>query len=444
MYSDVDIIVAAATPPRVRSALAIVRVSGSGCWQILSQFFKQQRKTPLRPWRAVYGYWVDEKGVVDDVVVTPFQAPRSYTGQDMFEISCHGNPLFVEAIVDGLVRRGVRRAKPGEFTMRAVLNGRMDLLAAEAVNGLIEAHTRFQADVIRRQATGPLVSTIQKHVETILQIQSHIEASIDYGEEDIDALDREAMAHKLKQLIKGFQQLSGTADFAAAMRRGFRVLLTGEPNVGKSTLFNALVREERAIVTEIPGTTRDLISEQIEIQGLPVVLIDSAGVRETADQIEAMGIEKIYQTLESVDLVLALTQAGQDGCLYQRLKDLPQEKILRVETKADLSKPLAEHSLALSATTGEGLARLEQEIVLKLSSGFEVDSLYLINKRQQETVLGVIGCLEQAYEDFLQGFGEEILSAYLNTARHLLGELTGETSVEDILDRMFSNFCLGK
>ena len=245
-------------------------------------------------------------------------------------------------------------------------------------------------------------------------------------------------------LCAKFESLRRTGGFHRRMRRGFKVLITGEPNVGKSTLFNTLVREERAIVTHLPGTTRDLISEEVEIRGLPVVLIDSAGVRETEDLVETMGIEKIFEMLEQVDLVLYLTVSGDAKPPYEKISALPREKWITIQTKADLSNQDSGDGLAISAVTGEGLDRLEDEIQQRLTTDMDGQSVYLINQRQEETINGVLACLQQAHEEYQAGFGEEILSSYLNTARSLLGELTGETTVEDILDRMFANFCLGK
>jgi len=448
LYSDRDLIVAPATSPQARAPLALVRLSGEGCVDLVRACFVSRAKAEsLEPRRAYYGDWRDDAGVVDDVVLVVYRAPRSYSGQDMVEITCHGNPLFVDAIVAGALARGARRARPGEFTLRAVLNGKMDLLQAESVNALIEANTRYQADLARRQSKGPLTPFVQVRVEDILQIQAHIEATIDYGEEDIDALEKEALLAKMNGLIEAFEDLHRTAGFAKGMRRGFRVLLTGEPNVGKSTLFNALVRQERAIVTELPGATRDLISEQVEMRGLPVILIDSAGVRQTDDRIEAMGVEKVLQTLEDVDLAVFLKPAGSAAAPYSQVMALPPHKRMLVVTKADLAGQYGlEESgeIAVSAKTGQGLDRLEREIVIRLAAAMEGQSVYLINQRQEEIIADVIAQLRQARDDYSAGFGEEILSSYLNASRRLLGELTGETTVEDILDRMFSNFCLGK
>ena len=444
MYSEKDVIVAPATAVTVRAPLGIIRVSGDGCLGVLDKCFKHRRQDGLKAWTISYGDWRDEQGIVDDVMVAVYRQPASYTGQDMFEVFGHGNPLLIEAIIQSIIKNGARQARPGEFTMRAVLNGKMDLLQAESVSGVIEAHTRYQADLVRRQVKGPLVGYVKERVEEILQIQASIEASIDYGEEDIDALGRDALLQRMRVLIEDFKRLSETGRFANAMRRGFRVLITGEPNVGKSTLFNRLVKEERAIVTHLPGTTRDLITEEIEIEGLPIVLIDSAGVRETDDVIESMGIEKIYELLEEVDLVLFLDAGGEGKPPYERLKNLPRDRWIHVRTKIDLENDEKGEEIAISALDGTGLEGLEKEVVLRLSSAIKNQSVYLINRRQEELVSKVLKQLEKAHEEYELGFGEEVLSSYLNFSRQLLGELTGETTVEDILDRMFSNFCLGK
>ena len=444
MYSDQDIIVAQATPWHVRAPLAILRVSGQDCSEILKTHFVSETKGTLRPWRMAYGTWVDGQGVIDDVTVVAYQAPKSFTGQDMFEVFCHGNPLFVEDIIATIFKCGGRLAKPGEFTQRAVLHGKMDLLKAEGIHGLIESHTRYQAHMIRNQSTGPLLGFLKNQVEAMLQIQAHIEATIDYGEEDLDAIDQSVLLKKMEAILSEFLKLQDTGRFANQMQRGFKVLITGEPNVGKSTFFNRLVKSERAIVTELPGTTRDLISEKIEIGGLPIVLIDSAGVRDTDDVIETKGIEKIFEMLHEVDLVLVLSEKPHQQKTYPQVMALPKEKKLLIKTKSDLSQGLFGCDLAVSAKDGSGFSDLEKELVLRLSSVMEGQAVYLINQRQSAIIDQVVALLKDSCRDYESGFGEEIVSSYLNTARRLLGELTGETTVEDILDRMFSNFCLGK
>lgn len=444
MYSDTDVIVAPATPMGAQAPLAILRVSGRRTHELVEQCFVPKSQAPSKHWQMRYGHWHDQNGIVDEVMLVTYAAPHSYTGQHMAEIFCHGNPLFIEGIERTLFNLGARRAKPGEFTMRAVLNNKKTLLEAEGLQSLLGAHTRFQADVIRRQASGPLVKFIRDQVEAILQIQAHIEATIDYGEEDIDALEQHKLLDKMTLIVNEFRELKKTAAFLKGMRRGFKVLIAGAPNVGKSTLFNTLVRYERAIVTHLPGTTRDLISEDLEINGLPIVLMDSAGIRETEDLVESLGIEKIFELIHDVDLVLYLATIQDEMIPLDELNQVPREKIIQVTTKADLQGTPPEGTIVVSAHDKRGLPLLEKEIVLRLAADFDTQSTYLINQRQEDIVGEVLNQLEHAIADYQSGFGEEVLSSYLNTIRATLGELTGDTTVEDILDRMFSNFCLGK
>lgn len=444
MYSDSDTIVAPASVLNKKAPLAILRMSGPKSVEWLIHRFTPKKKGKLKPRKMTYGFWNDEVGMVDDVMVAIFPKPHSYTGQDMVEIFCHGNPVFVESIEASLIGLGARRAKPGEFTLRAVLNGKKSLLEAESLNGLFQANTRYQADLIRRQTKGPLVGTIRGFVNTILEIQAHIEATIDYGEEDLDALAKNQIEQKLKDLHTGFEKIRRTANFLKGMQRGFKVLIMGEPNVGKSTLFNTLVHYERAIVTPIPGTTRDFISEQIEVRGLPIILIDSAGIRETQDEIETLGIKKIYELLHEVDLVLYLFTKTEKPKPFPALQDIPEEKWLTLATKGDIEGETPENHLIISSFTKQGIEQLEEEIVLRLATNFDQRTSYLINQRQEEIVKAVLTLLHKAIGDYQEGFGEEVLSSYLNLVRAKLGELTGETTVEDVLDRMFSTFCLGK
>ncbi len=438
-----DTIVAPATPVHERAPIAVLRVSGPQAWALIARFFKPSSAKPFRPWRLKRGDWCDPTGVIDDVLISFFKAPASYSGEDMCEISCHGNPLLRDAIEANLIDAGARRAKPGEFTQRALLNGKMGLLEAEALHDLIEAKTRYQADLIRQQAQSPLAARVRQHVHAILGIQAHIEASIDYGEEDVDVLNRDQMGQQLATMIEQLTVLKKTATFAMGMKRGFRVLLAGAPNVGKSTLFNALLARERAIVSDVPGTTRDFITEEVEIQGLPVVLIDTAGIRETQDFIEGEGIKRVRALFGEVDLVVLLLDQAHVGVEFDE-QVLGPERVIRVATKQDLAPVVQGCDLAVSAKAGTGLAQLEQQIVLRLSSAVDGQSAYLINQRQEETVAEAIAMLQAAMDDFQAGHGEEILSSYLNQTRRLLGELTGETTVEDLLDRMFATFCLGK
>lgn len=443
-YSDRDLIVAPATATQLRAPLAVIRLSGPGSWEAVKPWFHPRRDAPWRPWRARYGTWRDDQGIVDEVVVLPFAAPHSYTGQEMVEILCHGNPLFVGAILDSCSRSGARLARPGEFTQRAFLNGKKDLHEAEAVHALIEAKTRYQAAIIRRQSHGALARTVQHAVDEILSVQAHLEAAIDYAEEDVDPVEAGSLGRRLHAVIERLERLRQAAAFAQGMRRGFRVLLTGRPNVGKSTLFNALLAQERAIVTDEPGTTRDFITEEVEMGGLPVVLIDTAGVGDAADPVEEMGIGKVMELLGTVDLVLYLTPGAEPHPPYSELTELAAERWMTVFTKGDQGPGASEDGLTVCAKKMHGLEELRDEIVVRLSAAHQGQTEMWINQRQEHALTEAVELLERAERDHREGFGDEILSTYLNHVRRKLGEITGETTVEDILDRMFSTFCLGK
>ncbi|MCB1050253.1 MAG: tRNA uridine-5-carboxymethylaminomethyl(34) synthesis GTPase MnmE [Acidobacteria bacterium] len=445
MYeSDADTIVAPATPMSLRAPLAIIRLSGPAVTSILDTHLRLRGDHQLKPWTLVYADWVDAAGIVDDVTCVTYPAERSYTGQSMAEIFCHGNPLFVETILTNCQVAGARLAKPGEFSLRALLNGKMDLVQVEAVHELVQAKTRYHADLVRRQARGPLAQFAKQSVEEILQIQAHLEASIDYGEEDVDAMAQHLLLERLARVAESLRQVLLSAPFVRGMKRGFRVLLTGAPNAGKSTLFNRILGNERAIVSEIAGTTRDFINEEIELKGLPVVLIDTAGVRETDDPIEQLGIGKILQLLEDVDLILYLNDASQPREPYVELQAMPSEKWLTVWTKTDLEPNVATVGIGVHPHDEAGYQHLIDEIVLRLSAPMQGQAVWVTNQRQADLLTAAEALVLQAKDDFAAGFGEEIVSTALNHVRTLLGEITGETTVEDVLDRMFSNFCLGK
>lgn len=448
MYSDQDIIVAPATPV-VRGPLTLIRVSGPNAWTLLQANFKSSgigtkaKPQTIEPWKARLGTWHDDKGRIDEVVVTPFARGKSYTGQEMFELTCHGNPVLVEAIVTSMLEKGARLAKPGEFTSRAVLSGRMTLFEAERIQAIIEAKTRYHAEIIFQQRHNPMMPFLKELVQQVLKVQAHIEALIDYGEEDLDALDNTSLIERLQAIIKKVRKTLQASVLPHKMREGFRVLLTGETNVGKSSLFNALCDHERAIVTDIPGTTRDLVHEEIDLEGIPVVFIDSAGIRETGDKVEQIGIQRIKDILPQMDLVLHLQPVGEKSQTFPELQDLPPERIMHIRTKVDKTQDeQKEKGFDVSVQRGETIEKLKHEIVARIKP--KLSGHYLVTQRQERVFEAALSELEKAVECLELDFGQEICASHLNSFRHKIGELTGETTVEDILDHMFSDFCLGK
>jgi len=443
-YSDSDIIAAPATPV-IRSPLTVIRVSGNDCWKLIQARFTA-RYGDIQPWKAMLGDWTDEKGVIDEVIVLPMQKGKSYTGQEMFELTCHGNPVLVRDILDSLFAMGARMAEAGEFTSRAVLNGRIDLFDAERVQALIEAKTRYHAELIQRQEKSAVIPYLREQVHAVLSIQAHIEASIDYGEEDIEALAPEHLISKIESVISSMDRVLRASVLPLKMTSGFQVLLTGETNAGKSSLFNALCDHQRAIVTEIPGTTRDLVHEEVEIEGVPVILIDSAGVRKTDDPIEKIGMERIEEILPQMDLVLALFPADRDKTDYPHIAGVDKTKVMRVLSKSDLGAVSDKENHAVSVHDENSVQRLKTQIVQRLvgEKGFSMGRHYLITNRQVDVFRKAQQELKVAVETLREGYGEEVCTSHLNSFRYKIGELTGETTVEDILDHMFSDFCLGK
>jgi tRNA modification GTPase len=392
------------------------------------------------------GDWTDQEGVIDEVIVLPMQKGKSFTGQEMFELTCHGNPVLVRDILESLFALGARMAEAGEFTARAVLSGRIDLFDAERVQALIEAKTRYHAALIQRQESGVVIPYLGQQVHEVLSIQAHIEASIDYGEEDIEALDREQLMARIESVVSSMDRVLKASVLPLKMTSGFQVLLTGETNAGKSSLFNALCDHQRAIVTEIPGTTRDLVHEEVEIEGVPVILIDSAGVRKTHDPIEKIGMERIAEILPQMDLVLALFPADREKREYSHIAAVDEAKVMRVLSKSDLGDDPGKEIQAVSVYDEKSVQRLKKQIVQRLvgEKGFSMDQHYLITNRQVDVFEKARQELKMAVETLREGYGEEVCTSHLNSFRYKIGELTGETTVEDILDHMFSDFCLGK
>lgn len=331
-------------------------------------------------------------------------------------------------------------ARPGEYTARALLNGKKSFLEAEAVHHLIHAKTRYQAQLLRQQAHGPLAQRLHQTIQHILDLQAHLEVSIDYGEEDVEAMALSQIHDTLLQLRGQLNALRRTAHTMHAMNRGFRVLITGPRNAGKSSLFNHLLHQERAIVSPLPGTTRDFISESTEIHGLPVTLIDTAGLAETRDPIEAAGIAKVQSLATDVDLLVHLMPPD-----TERPAEPPDaDEVLTVFSKADLKPVSKPNCLSVSTVTGEGVEALKEAMVGRLCEPLKGQDAYLINQRQGEALNQALAALDDALEGVNRGMGEEIISAELSRVRTHLAELIGETHVEQILDRMFSKFCLGK
>ena len=451
-----DTIVALATPVG-RSAVSLLRLSGSQAQSLIKRFFRPVNWVPRR---ACVGNFETAQGeVLDQVLVTWFQAPSSYTGEDLCEIGCHGSPAVVESILGEILGAGARLARPGEFTMRAFLNGRIDLLQAEAVRDLIESNTRFQARVAAEQIGGRLSRLLDPLKEELIRIASHLETHLEFVEDEVEPEVRERLCQALGEVASQLDHLSKSFQLGRLLREGCQVSICGRPNVGKSSIFNALLTEERAIVTSHPGTTRDAVGELCEIAGFSVRLVDTAGIRTTNDPVERLGVERSHSEIETSDLVLFVLDGSEsfgllDEAVWEGLRGRP---VQLVRNKSDLERRLeipsemerdAGKEVAVSALVGTGLAELRQCLGERLLDGLEsfldLESGMVTNVRQKGCVDEALNHLVRSERALTEGLSEEFVLYDLRKALDSLGELTGEITVDDILEKIFSSFCIGK
>ena len=391
---------------------------------------------------------IDERGsAIDQVVATYFAAPRSYTAEDLVEISCHGSPVVLRFCVERACENGARLAEPGEFTLRAFLNGRIDLPQAEAVRDLIEATTLYQARVAAQQVEGSVSRRIRPIKENLLELIALLEAGIDFAEDDVSVAPAGEILRRLESVEQPLAALSATFDYGKLVHSGITLAIVGRTNVGKSSLFNRLLEQDRAIVTDIPGTTRDLVSEVAAIEGIPVKFVDTAGIRSGRDLVETLGIERSYQAMADADLTLVVVDLSEplhpgDLELMDRAKR--QGRYILVGNKSDLptAATLPEDFIAVSALTGQGLGQLRREIA-PVAAG-EQDSGFITSVRHQQLLRESLEALEQARKAAQFGIPHEMLLLDLYAALRPIDAITGATSADDILNRIFSTFCIGK
>lgn len=423
----------------------MVRISGTDATRVATAIL---RGATLEPWRAGIAELIDSEGhVVDQVVVTFFQAPRSYTAEDLVEISCHGAPIVLRHAVERALTQGARLAEPGEFTLRAFLRGRIDLPQAEAVRDLIDATTLYQARVAAQQVGGSVSRRIAPLKEQLLELIALLEAGIDFAEDDISVAPSVEILRRLAPVKAGIQRLAESFQYGALVREGITLALVGRPNVGKSSLFNALLQQDRAIVTDIPGTTRDLVSETASIGGLPVKLYDTAGIRESAELVESLGIERSYQAMADADLTLVVVDISQPLDEADRALLARAHRYLLVGNKADLAHgTLPGEAIAVSALTGEGIARLRESILEAVApkGAFEQETGFITSLRHEQLLRDSTGYLEKAAAAVEAAIPHEMLLLDLYAALRPVDAITGATTADDILNRIFSTFCIGK
>jgi tRNA modification GTPase len=443
-----DTIVAIATPAG-RGGIGVVRVAGPEAKAIAEPMLRLRHS--LEAGRAIFGELIepDTGERIDEVVVTYFEKPHSYTTDDIVEISAHGSPVVLRHIVEMALARGTRLAEPGEFTMRAFLNGRIDLTQAEAVRDLIESQTLFQAKVAAQQLEGALSKRLQPIKIELVQLIATMEAGVDFAEDDVSVLPGEEIQKRIAAVRAPLEELRSSFAYGKMVHEGLTLAIVGRPNVGKSSLFNRLVERERAIVTATPGTTRDLVSETVAIGGIPVRLVDTAGIRAALDEAESIGIKKSYEALADADLVLVVRDAAQpehaeDAALLERVAG---RNSLQILNKADLS-PARNGSGALrtSAVTGEGIPELRSEILKHVAGdrGAQQESGFLTNVRHQQLVDDSLKALGAASFAVRNNTPHEMILLDLYQALRPLDSITGETTADDILNLIFSSFCIGK
>ena len=470
-----DTIVAIATPPG-RGGIGVVRIAGTRAREIAEPMLRL--KHDLEPGRAVFGELVEPRGAyalreprIDEVVVTYFSKPYSYTTDDIVEIAAHGSPVVLRHIVELCIAAGARVAEPGEFTMRAFLNGRIDLTQAEAVRDLIDSQTLYQAKIAAQQLEGALSQRLQPVKQKLVELIAVLEAGIDFAEDDVSVLPNPGILERIAAVRQPLDQLAATFAYGKIVHQGLTLAIVGRPNVGKSSLFNRLVERERAIVTSTPGTTRDLVSETVAIGGIPIQLVDTAGIRQALDEAESIGIRKSMEALADADLVLIVLDESQPATTEdaELMRQTVNRPVIVVANKCDLvgtdreghglsrantspegaSAPEADQAtprVRASALTGEGIPELRAEILRHIGgeTGTQAEPGFLTNARHQGLVQDSLTALAAATRAVATKVPHEMLLLDLYSALRPLDAVTGATTTDDILNLIFSTFCIGK
>lgn len=447
-----DTIVAISTPPG-RGGIGIVRLSGPEARSIAEPMLRL--RSPLAAAQARFAEVIDDETgeVMDEAVVTFFKGPNSYTSEDVMEIAAHGSPVVLDYLLRQAIGRGARLAEPGEFTRRAFLSGRLDLTQAEAVHDLIESTTLHQARVASQQLGGSLSRRVAPIKERLVSLIAALEAGIDFAEDDIDLLPDEEITAQIDGVAAPLTELAGTFAYGRIVRDGFTLAIVGRPNAGKSSIFNRLVERDRAIVTAAPGTTRDLVTERVSLEGIPVELIDTAGLRDSTDEAESIGIAKSRETMAEADVVLLVLDAtaelhAEDEAALSKHGDRP---LLIAVNKCDLrDQPphidgMSHAAIATSALTGEGIAELRRAMLALITTTAPASETALVtNVRQQQAIDQALAALGRARQAVEAETPHEMLLLDLYEALRALDSLTGATTTDDILHLIFGKFCIGK
>ena len=450
--------IAAISTPKGEGGIAIIRISGDKSFEILDKIFvKKNPNANLGFYKLNYGFIKDGEKTVDEVMAVRLKAPKSYTCEDIVEINCHGGTLVSEKVLELVLRNGARHAESGEFTKRAFMNGRIDLSQAEAVMDIIQGKTEKSVSLSLDQLRGDLRDKVNQFKKALLDITAHMNVVLDYPEEGIDDPLPAELRNNLEKVYEEANRLIDSYDTGKKIKEGIKTVIVGKPNVGKSTLLNALLHEERAIVTHVAGTTRDVIEEIINIKGVPLVLVDTAGIRKTDDIVENIGVEKSKQFIGKADLVLLVLDASkelenEDIEVINQIKE-NKKKVIVLLNKIDLNKKInleghnLENIVEISAKDNIGIEDMQEKIysyIVEEDVENSSEKLIITNIRHKTALEKTKDAIKNIFETIDMGLPMDLISVDLKEALDSLSEITGEISSEDILDHVFGNFCVGK
>ncbi|MBW7840842.1 MAG: tRNA uridine-5-carboxymethylaminomethyl(34) synthesis GTPase MnmE [Chitinophagaceae bacterium] len=447
-----DTIAAIATPPGI-GGIGVIRVSGEHAYPVVQQLFAKKNLEELQANTLHVGLLQDEGEVLDEVVLSLFRKPHSFTGEDVIEISCHGSPFILQQVLDALVRKGARLARAGEFTQRAFLNGKMDLAQAEAVADIINAETKTAHDTAMNQLRGGFSRELNSLRDKLIHFAALIELELDFSDEDVEFADRTEFNKLIDEAGAKVNNLIQSFALGNAIKKGLSVAIIGKPNAGKSTLLNALLNEERAIVSDIAGTTRDTIEETLNINGILFRLIDTAGIREhTTDTIEHLGIERSRQNAAKADIIIYVKDLTDEEPEPEWMHSY-HEKMIVVNNKLDAytklmeaqGKPLPEITNAISAKDKDSIHWLQEALFHKALTGKKTDGAIVTNARHYEALIKTRESLDAVRNGLLQGLSGDLIAVDIRRSLHYLGEITGVVELDrDILGTIFGKFCIGK
>lgn len=454
-FNTQDTIVALATSPGAQGAIAVIRVSGPDAITLVNSVFKGKDLTRQKSHTIHFGTIRDGEEIIDEVLVSLFVAPHSYTKENSVEISTHNSKYIIERILSLLIRQGARSARPGEFTLRAFLNGSMDLSQAEAVADLIASNSAASHQVAMQQMRGGFSNQLKKLREDLVHFASLIELELDFSEEDVEFANRDQLKALIIQIHAVVLKLVQSFEQGNVLKNGVPVVIAGKPNVGKSTLLNALLNEERAIVSDIAGTTRDTIEDEINIKGITFRFIDTAGIRETEDIIEAKGVERTLEKMKQARLIIYLFDPTQDDidAVQKQIEEIRTLNIpfVTIINKSDLLTEEARQPYAalqplyISAKEQQGIEELKDELLKQVSlANINTDDVVVTNIRHVEALQRTSEALEKVLYGIDNPVTSDFLAMDIRQALHHLGEITGTVTTDDLLDNIFSKFCIGK